>query len=189
MGARTYILDAGEYFLALAPDAHSAVNSILAARGYTPENTSGRMDAQGDAAMVYAWTQDAFDDTTYAVSLNGTPITNLFDSANINLYEGRGDNAVTWLSRSDWLGTLPVAPAQLALTDRMIADLQDVQYNPSEHDAVPMPAMGADNGLKLYDMIGRDYEDPLWEPLLDQLTFEEMVAGIGDSFHWRMPVK
>lgn len=189
MGARTYILDAGEYFLALAPDAHSAVNSILAARGYTPENTSGRMDTQGDAAMVYAWTQDAFDDTTYAVSLNGTPITNLFDSANINLYEGRGDNAVTWLSRSDWLGTLPVAPAQLALTDRMIADLQDVQYNPSEHDAVPMPVMGADNGLKLYDMIGRDYEDPLWEQLLDQLTFEEMVAGIGDSFHWRMPVK
>ena len=189
MGARTYILDAGEYFLALAPDAHSAVNSILAARGYTPENTSGRMDAQGDAAMVYAWTQDVFDDTTYAVSLNGTPITNLFDSANINLYEGRGDNAVTWLSRSDWLGTLPVAPAQLALTDRMIADLQDVQYNPSEHDAVPMPVMGADNGLKLYDMIGRDYEDPLWEQLLDQLTFEEMVAGIGDSFHWRMPVK
>ena len=188
-GAKTYILDAGEYYLTVAADAHAAVNNILAAKGYAPENTSGRMDAAGDAAMVFAWTQETFDKTTYAVSLNGTPITNLFDSANINLYEGRGDNGVTWLTRSDWLGTLPAAPVQFTLTPQMIADLQDVQYDPAEYPSVAMPVMGADNGLTLYDMIGLDFDDPKWELLLDQLTFEEMVAGIGDSFHWRMPVK
>ena len=188
-GAKTYILDAGEYYLTVATDAHNAVNNVLAAKGYTPENTSGRMDAAGDAAMVWTWTQDAFDSTTYATSLNGTPITNLFDSANINLYEGRGDNGVVWLSRSDWTGTMPTAPVQFTLTEQMIADLQDVQYDPADYEPVPMPVMGADNGLTLYDMIGLPYDDPRWEALLDQLTFEEMVAGIGDSFHWRMPVK
>lgn len=188
-GAKTYILDAGEYHLIAAPDAHLAVNNVLAARGYTPENTSGRMDALGDAALVFSWTQEAFDASTYAISKNGTAITNLFDSANINLYEGRGDNRVTWLSRSDWLGTMPAAPVQLTLTEAMIAGLQDVQYDPADYDNVPMPVMGAQNGLKLYSMIGLAYDDPKWEALLDQLTFEEMVAGIGDSFHWRMPVK
>ena len=32
-----------------------------------------------------------------------------------------------------------------------------------------------------------DYDDPKWQTLLDQLTYDEMVAMIGDSFHWRMP--
>ena len=188
-GAKTCILDAGEYYLTAAGDAHSAVNNMLAARGYAPENTSGRMDAAGDAAMVYAWTQEKFDASTYATSLNGTPVTNRLDSADINRYEGRGDNAVVWLSRSDWLGTMPSAPVQFTLTEAMIEDLQDVQYDPAEHASVPMPVTGAQNGLTLYDMMGADFDDPRWELLLDQLTFEEMVSGVGDSFHWRMPVK
>ena len=188
-GAKTYILDDGQYYLTVATDAHDAVNNVLAMKGYTPENTSGRMDAAGDAAMVFPWVQESFDSTTYATSLNGTEITNLFDSANINLYEGRGDNSVTWLTRNDWLGTMPTAPVQFTLTETMIADLQDVQYDPADYESVPMPTLGADNGLTLYDMIGADFNDPRWEQLLDQLTFEEMVAGIGDSFHWRMPVK
>ncbi|MBR3765187.1 MAG: glycoside hydrolase family 3 C-terminal domain-containing protein [Clostridia bacterium] len=187
--AKTYILEDGQYYLTVATDAHDAVNNILAAKGYAPENTSGRMDAAGNAAMVFPWTQEAFDNTTYATSLNGTPITNLFDSANINLYEGRGDNSITWLTRSDWLGTLPTAPVQFTLTETMVADLQDVQYDPADYPAMELPVMGADNGLTLYDMIGLDFDDPKWELLLDQLTFDEMVAGIGDSFHWRMPVK
>ncbi len=188
-GARTWILDEGTYYLAVATDAHQAVNNVLAMKGYTPENTSHRMDGEGDASLVFSWTQEAFDAETYAVSLNGTPVSNLFDSANINRYEGRGENSVTWLTRSDWLGTLPTAPVQLTLTDEMAADLQDVQYDPADHAPVPMPTTGAENGLTLHDMVGLDYNDPKWESLLDQLTFDEMVAGIGDSFHWRMPVK
>ena len=36
-GAGTYILDAGDYYLTVATDAHNAVNNILAAKGYTAE--------------------------------------------------------------------------------------------------------------------------------------------------------
>lgn len=187
-GAGTYILDAGTYYLSVAADAHSAVNSILAAKGYTVESTQGRMDAEGDASLVYAWEQEAFDDKTYAVSRNGTPITNQLSSADINLYEGV-EEEITYLSRSDWEGTWPTQTLKLTLTQMLIQDLQDVQYDPSDYEAVPMPVMGADNGLTLYDMIGLSYDDPKWEALLDQLTFEEMVSGIGDSFHWRMPVE
>ena len=187
-GAGTYILDAGDYYLTVATDAHNAVNNILAAKGYTAETTDGRMDAEGNAALTYTWNEAELDTTTYATSANGTPIVNQLSDADINLYEGN-DASVTYLTRSDWTGTFPQEPVQLALTDTMVAQLQDVQYDSANYEAQTMPAMGKDNGLKLYDMIGLEFDDPKWQDLLDQMTFDEMVSLIGDAFHWTMPVK
>ena len=50
-GAGTYILDAGDYYFTAATDAHNAVNNILAAKGYTVENTNGKMTADGNADL------------------------------------------------------------------------------------------------------------------------------------------
>ena len=187
-GAGTYILDAGDYYLTVATDSHNAVNNMLAAKGYTVESTEGRMDADGNAALTYQYTQAEFDDKTYAVSANGTAITNQLSLADPNLYEGTEGQNVTWLSRNDWTGTYPSdEQIVLQLTDLLIADLQRIRYNPDDYEPVEMPTLGAENGLKLVEMIGLDYDDPKWEQLLDQLTYDEMVAMIGDSFHWRMP--
>jgi len=185
-GAGTYILDEGTYYLTVATDAHNAVNNLLATKGFTVENTSGRMDADGDALLTYAWVQEAFDAQTYSTSLNGTPIVNQLSDADLNLYEGT-EQKITYLSRSDWEGTWPKG-LLLSLTEQMIRELQDVRYDPANYDSVLLPRMGADNGLTLFDMIGLEYDDPKWEQLLDQLTFDEMVSMIGDSFHWRMPI-
>lgn len=184
-GAETYILDAGTYYFTAATDAHNAVNNILAAKGYSAENG---MDGQGNAALVGSWNNPTLDTTTYAVSANGTEITNQLSDSDLNLYEGTEQN-VTYLSRSDWEGTWPTDTVKIALTDQLIEDLQLVQYDASDYDEVEMPTMGAAQELTLYDMIGLDYEDPQWEALLDQLTFDEMVSLIGDSFHWTMPVE
>ncbi|MBQ3089974.1 MAG: glycoside hydrolase family 3 C-terminal domain-containing protein [Oscillospiraceae bacterium] len=189
-GEGTYILDAGDYYLTAATDAHSAVNNTLAAKGYTVASTGGKMDADGDATLTYKWTQETFDAETYATSLNGTPITNQLSDADLNLNE-KANAEITYLSRNDWTGTWPVEILQLSLNEELIADLQDVQYDPADYEDldITMPRMGADNGLRLVEMIGLDYDDPKWEDLLDQLTFDEMVSLIGDSFHWRMPAK
>lgn len=188
-GKGTYILDDGEYYLTVAYNAHNAVNNILAAKGYTTDNTDGRMDADGDSDLVYKWVQQEFDSATYAVSLGGTEIKNQLSSADLNLYDGN-DDKITYLSRSDWQGTWPSKEIyKIALTKQMIAELQDVQYNAENYEKLDMPVLNADNGLSLYDMIGKDYDDPDWDKLLDQLTFDEMVSMIGDSFHWRMPVE
>lgn len=45
-------------------------------------------------------------------------------------------------------------------------------------DSDEMPAMEANNGLVLYDMAGLDYDDPKWEELLDQMSFEDMATLI-----------
>ncbi len=188
-GAGTYILDEGDYYLTVATDAHNAVNNTLAAKGYTVENTDGRMDTDGKAELAYKWTQEAFDATTYATSLNGTEIVNQLSESDINLYSGNDGQSVTYLTRNDWTGTFPTAATQLALSDQMVRDLQDIQYDPADYEAVMMPAMGEKNGVKLSDMVGLEFDDPKWEDLLDQMTFDEMVALIGDAFHWTMPVK
>lgn len=188
-GAGTYILDDGDYYLTVATDAHNAVNNTLAAKGYTVESTEGRMDVNGNAELTFKWNNPQFDSTTYATSLNGTEIKNQLSESDINLYSGNGGQSVTYLTRNDWTGTFPQEIVQLSLTDQMIEQLQDVQYDPADYEEIEMPTLGAKNDLTLYDMMGKEYDDPAWDALLDQLTFDEMVSMIGDAFHWTMPIK
>ncbi len=187
-GAGTYILDAGDYYFTAATDAHDAVNNVLAAKGYTPAGTEGRMDAEGKAELAQVWNNPELDKTTYATSDNGTAIVNQLSDSDPNMNEGVGQT-ITYLTRNDWEGTMPTEIVKLQLNEYLKKALQNVQYDPAEHEAVPMPTLGAKNGLKLVDMIGLEYDDPKWEQLLDQLTFDEMVSFIGDAFHWTMPVE
>ena len=162
-GAGTYILDAGDYYLTAAADSHNAVNNILAAKGYTVESTQGRMDTDGDTAMTYLWTQNSMDIQSYRGA-----VANRF-----------GDTE-TGVSRQDWEGSLSKASA--------ILNLPQTQYVPGNYATVDMPTLGAKNGLKLYDMKGLAFDDPLWQTLLDQLTFDEMAKLMGDAYRWTMPV-
>ena len=187
--AGTYIMDAGDYYFTAATDAHNAANNVLAAKGYTPENTEGRMDVLGNASLVAKWNNPELDTTTYATSDAGTKIENQLNASDPNMNEEVGTK-VTYLTRNDWEGTMPSLEktVKIALNDYLIKALQDVQYTTDSKADAKMPTLGADNGLKLYDMIGKEYDDPDWDKLLDQLTFEDMVSLIGDSFHWTMPI-
>ena len=187
-GERTYILDPGNYYFVAATDAHAAVNSILAAKGYTPENTDGRMDGEGNVDMVFTWRESQFDATTYSISDTGAVITNQLESADLNIYAG-SPAQITYLSRNDWEGTFPKETVKLSLTERLIHDLQNIQYDPNDYETPDMPVLGAKNGRKLIDMKGLAYDDPAWQPLLDQLTFREMSSMIADGFHWNMPAE
>ena len=188
-GAGTYILDAGDYYFTAATDAHNAANNVLAAKGFTPETTVGRMDKPGNASLVAKWNNPELDTTTYATSDAGTKIENQLNASDPNMNEEVGQT-VTYLTRNDWTGTMPSIEktVKIALNDYLIKALQDQQYTTDSSVTAAMPRLGADNGLKLYDMIGLDYDDPKWDELLDQMTFDEMVSLIGDSFHWTMPV-
>ncbi len=182
-GAKTYILDAGDYYFTVANGAHEAVNNILAAKGYTVESTEGRMDADGNANLTWKWTNAALDTTTFATSeATGNAITNLFDDADPNKVS-YSPGQVTWLSRSDWTGTYPTGTFDFALNDDLAAALANTQYDGSEASSVEMPTTGADGDLTLASMIGADYDDPQWESLLDQVTFDEMNLLITQGFH------
>ncbi|MCD8308013.1 MAG: glycoside hydrolase family 3 C-terminal domain-containing protein [Clostridia bacterium] len=137
--AKTYIVDPGTYYFTAAHDAHEAVNNILAAKGYTPESTSSKMDAAGNADLAKTVTVDLDSNNCYTDGSNsydanavksvnltystsettGVAITNQFDNADLNYYQ---DGAATYLTRSDWTGTFPTAVTGLAVNEAMWED-------------------------------------------------------------------
>ena len=197
-GAKTYILDEGTYYLTAATDAHDAANNVLAAHGKT---VADGMDAEGKADLVYSWEMD-FDKETYSKSLNGTEITNQLDHADPNLYYG--EDVVTFLSRNDWSGTWR-ENIELKIIEKMVAELaldrwtgigREFYEYPAEWENLPI--LNAANGLTLYDMFNmdedkdgvmadKDYDDPAWNKLLENLTMEELMS-VSDCFHWRHAV-
>ena len=185
--AGTYIMDAGDYYFTAATDSHNAANNVLAAKGFT--TADGKMDAEGNAALVCTWNNPTLDTTTYAVSDAGAEVKNRLDASDPNRNPEVG-TTVTYLTRNDWVGTMPSLEktVKIALNDYLIQGLQDQQYKTDPTNRDERPILGVNNGLKLYDMVGLDYNDPKWDKLLEQLTFDEMVTLVGDSFHWTMPV-
>ena len=177
-GAKTYILEKGDYYLAAGSDAHDALNNILAAKGYTK---SDGMDAEGNKNLVYKKNYAWDDFKTYSESPAQAAVTNRFDDADVNLYEGTKGQEIKYLSRSDWNGTYPAAGVTLNATDKIVAALKYDQGVPDNPDDV-MPVRGkvtSEYGsLSLIQLRGVPYEDPLWDDLLNQLTFEEQVELI-----------
>ena len=193
--AKTYILDAGDYYITAAANAHAAVNNVLAAKGYTTDNG---MTENGDTAFVETYTVSALDSTTYSVdSYSGAPITNLFDDA-------KGD--FTYLTRNDWVGTFPVHDGEpsnivstwggeingsdgVAYTWKKTASAALIAQLDSFNSGSPIdpasftdtPVYGVKNGLTLIEMRGLDFDDPKWDALLDQLTEDDYYNTIGLS--------
>lgn len=172
-GYETYILDAGDYYITAATDAHDAINNILAKKYAGNATVLGRMDGEGDASLVYDGYSLNEVDLTYSVSSEtGAEITNALGDIDINRYSGAGNNMVVYTSRSDWEGTWPTEAVTLELTDRMIEDMKSENRVPeSEGD---MPELGRSNGLSLIQLRGKAYDDGDWDKLLDQISFDEM---------------
>lgn len=83
------------------------------------------------------------------------------------------------LSRQDWTGTENVTAPENTFTP----------YSPGDYPTVAMPTLGAQNALKLYDLVGVPLADSRWQTLLDQLTFDDMVRILADGEHFRLPAE
>lgn len=167
-----YVLAEGTHYLTVADNAHAAANNILAVKAKT---VADGMTAEGDADMVYG-VEYAFDDQTYSVAYGtGNPVTSLFDEADVNRFEGSGDNKVVYYSRSDWQGTVTPGTVKLTMTQG-IADaaiLNDADL--PDDTGVEFPTMGEDNGTQLIHMMDYAYDDPQWDTFMDQLTYDQMA--------------
>ena len=171
-GTGVYILDEGHYYLTVADDSHAAANNILAAKGMTTENG---MTAAGDASLTYGMDY-TFDAETYATSYGtGSEVKSLFADADVNRYEGSGDNSVVYYSRSNWAGTVTSGPVQLAMTAQIAADAKLDDSDLPDATGIEFPTMGVSANLQLVNMMDYDYDDPQWDIFMDQLTYEQMA--------------
>lgn len=170
--AKTYIMDAGEYYFSIGNGAHEALNNILAYKGYAE-----KADQPGNENLVCTYQEENFDDTTYAVSKSGVAVTNQLDDANINTYQ---PDTVTYLSRNDWDATWSDGVEGLTATDEML-DAISYMYTPSDTDDVSDITFGADTNYPLSMMIGAEFDDPDWDKILDQMTLEDAVYFISNA--------
>ncbi len=107
----------------------------------------------------------------------GTEIKNQFDYAN-------GD--LSYLSRNDWAGTYPdSSDMNYTASDEL---LELVAQKPAKVEG-EAPTTGADNGIKLADLKGLDYDDPKWDQFLDQFTVKEMQSLVANGAYRTVPVE
>lgn len=182
--ARTYLLEAGDYYITVARDAHAAVNQILAAKS-------------GSDALTVKHTIGM--QQTLDTAPTGVAISNLFDDLVLP--------GAVYLSRSDWSvlennglrcadgsrkadsqvmdenGTVYTIEAPEEVLTMLRSEGWDVAGNPVAMDDAGWPAVtyGEKNGLTLADMTGRAYDDPAWEQLLNQMLQKELVNLVGKS--------
>lgn len=180
---QAYILDEGQYYVTAAPDAHTAVNNILAKKGYT------NLDGNGSAAFADTYEQEEFavfdtDDKT------GADIENRFSFA-----EGDGE----FLSRTDWaamdgwnretlLGGLSYNTGTAVSEETLIGtrEINDGVYEklgrsgwerserPDNAKDESEPVFEQATGLKMADAIGKKYEDEIWLQLASTCSFAEL---------------
>jgi len=199
--AKTYILEDGDYYFTVGKNAHDATNNILAAKkgaGLSADET--RMSEAGNASLVSKWHNETFDKTTYSKSrVTNKEITNLFDNADLNKYEGTADQKITYLSRNNWSDTFPTSTVSLKINETMWAD--GLTHDESGRAAIiekmiqkyypeitNMPTVEAKNGLSVADLIDLDIADEKWQKLVEQCSYEEMIRVISNGFHQTSPV-
>lgn len=147
-----YILEEGEYAVSIRSDSHN----ILAEEKF-----------EVDADVIYT-----------ARSTDKTDVVNQFQEY------ARGD--FEQLSRADSFKNYEAAtaaPAKFEMSDeiRALVEPQTVGvYDPTLYDNADdaMPTLGAKNGMTLFQMRGKAYDDPDWDKLLDQLSFDDMALMI-----------
>ncbi len=201
--AKTYILEAGDYLLTAAANAHAAVNNFLAYEGQTGDGLFGGADAGFVGKWTYTYSQNGgVDNVTYATSLTGVDVTNQFDHAHYDELTPRDQ----FLTRQDWEGTFPVTHGDQdskrqspfsekngytweievsdAIRDAIQAKGVGASLNPmTEEEAAAMAGVyGKKGDLELIDFRGRDFDEVEaeggWDALIDQMDTSELETII-----------
>lgn len=163
-----YLLEAGEYCFATGNGAHDAVQSVLKMM---------YADRAKDLQPTGAARVEKLDSDLTLTESNGVTIQNQMDGSDLNSW--KADTTVTNLTRNDWAGTFPESVEKLSATDEMIQYLRNETYDAvkaaESYDGPSSFTYGADNGVRAVDLAGLDYDDPLFDKILDQLTLEDMV--------------
>lgn len=190
--SKTYILDEGDYYLTVAKDSHDAINNILAQKGFT---TQRGMDDKGNSLLSQKiLTQATIDREIFSLSSAKTKnnpnneaesaidvkITNHLDFMDPNKFKGVTNNSengeVTYVSRNNWIDTMPKEKLNLSLTDNSSVKYDITSHKPIEEKKdVTMPSFGnTSQKMTLAMMVGLEYDDPQWDMILDNLTQEEI---------------
>lgn len=160
-------------------------------KAYVLEEGAYEIRVQADSHTLKAGVEPITYDVNKTIVFSGndhrtsdlTEVTNQFEDVSAMFTDAKTDGFATNLSRADFAGTFPTAPSD-ADKEANAAIIEDFQaYVAADHvdpDA-ETPVSGVDNGLSLVDLRGKDYTDPSWDALLDQMDMNEYISVIMDG--------
>lgn len=184
VGAKTFILDAGNYYFAIGDDSHDALNNILAAQGKSNLIDFEGNAVTGDSRKTHSWSWSDLDTATFRYEENGTEITNKLSEGDYAMdYNAFEPGKVTYLSRSDWNGTFPVSYAGLSVPANM-TKLMANDFIPLKSGETSDVVFGDKTStLSLTDLKGASWDDARYEELAGKVTIEEFLAFAQSAFH------
>ena len=154
-GTGCYVLEAGEYIISAKANSHVELDSKTVTVA---------------EAIRYDESNPRPSDDVAAVNV---------------LQDARG--VCEYLSRKDGFAnyeTATAAPVDLDMPEQYIEGYHlNANYDPNAYINADdtMPTLGAKNGVKLADLRGKAYDDPMWDKLLDELKVDEMADMIALS--------
>ncbi|MBO5931100.1 MAG: fibronectin type III-like domain-contianing protein [Clostridia bacterium] len=195
-GKGGYVLDAGDYYITAASNAHEAINLILLEKGVDASLLiNSKQDASTSPAgegMVGRYNQATADYTTYSVAAEGLQtIENQFPNATLAdaVYLSRSDwsvmenNGLRYGDASDVASRAEVGGKQFQkAVSAFIKDILESEnpLNPYLGKEVKEIVFGKKGDIDLIDLRGLPYDDPLWDELLDQITLAELSKLIDE---------
>ncbi len=201
-GKGGYILDEGNYYITAASNAHEAINAIITEKG---ENTDKLVDSKSDSSistgkMVGVHYQAEYDSTTYSQIDDNKVIENQFADASLTdaVYLSRSDwsvmenNGLRYGEISDALSKAEVNGKQFAseASEELKAALKSFfSLNPEEGKSIIRITSDKKNGIDLIDLRGLEFDDPLWDELLDQISLDELSKLIDECGYCSPEVK
>lgn len=162
--AKSYVLEKGDYDISIQSDSHHVTDHQSLKIGQTIKYNSKSNTHDGDK----------------------TPATNRFDYT-------AGD--VQYLSRANHFANYAqtsAAPTDFKMSDKAKSEfINNKNYKVADHNKASdkMPTMGAKNNVKLADLRGKSFNDPKWNHLLDELTFDDMDGLIATGGYGTKPIK
>lgn len=185
-GKGGYILDDGDYYIAIGNDVHDALNNVLAAKKATGMYDEKGKAVAGNADNAKLHVLDAFDDQTYKTSIyTDADVENQFAeglfATDYNYFNK--ENGVTYLTRSDW-NTFPDTIKNLYATDRILELQRGDFYDELKEliGQVPEYKLDTDAGIMFIQMKDVAWDDDeKWNEYLSQLSVGELALMASDS--------
>lgn len=153
-GFKGYELEEGNYELKVSRNAHEVVETI----NYIVPEDGYRFDKD---PVTENSVENRFDETSEGLS--------------------------STLSRADWISTWPTTPtdADREITQTLLDALLSTDSGAPTQSLIPNQSENElssdETTVKISDLIDLDYEDPLWNDLLNQLTFDQMIYLVGQG--------
>ena len=176
-----YVLDEGDYTISLRKNAHELYGDNCT-YVYMQEERVAYDESNPRQSETEAQTGDAVNySEEYKSELTVQAATNKFTELNEHFteYTQAAAGKATNFTRGNFKASYPTAPAGAALVAPASAIENFDMYEADYYDSADKkPVTGAKNNVTAAALRGVEYDDPLWEELLDELTAKEMATLI-----------